>query len=594
MKLNTMFLFTVFAFLSSFVASQPGGGLGGGGMMECTDMNMLDSIDRDSLMGVLQSIAGNATGGGGLAGILAPGNLPPPLANTLQCLLTAQGITPQLLADFLGGDQMVTQNVQIGALWDDEAIIAADLWASEPKILSALPGFDGIIGLATDEESALQGGATFVTDQQREELCGPGVAAPVTSAIGSVIGNIYNCEVAPNQHDGFPICFSWPVLPSSINREYLLYKRSDGVEFSPNCISTIPNYQYNERHCVVIFDQFQNRLLPDEDGYLYMEELEIIGPLMLVGPDGPVSMEGTKFTNPRDATAYASGPVFIGSRLVPLHNDGEGLPESFFNVFGGDTMFPNSGSSVYASQGLPLEEMYRLRTYYSGGMTPDGLTGLTPVMFDRYFSLNFSSGQTLSESNAGMLLEGTDTTVTVLGLADTGPYLEEGYTPCYSDDRDNYIDIIMHVDGDATVLETMLTSFTAFSQQPGLYNPGGPGPFPFDTVRYVAPAAEQTFPIDVDMNRTREVTYCVHQDGTTSTDIATCSSWLSSMEMKQIEQGQLFASQVNVILAMLRNGTATAGNETDGTEVDRSESSANSGVLVVAIAFIVASSMLRL
>jgi len=505
------------------------------------------------------------------------------LATALQCLLSAQGIPPQALLAFLGSDQNVTQNVQIGALWDDEAIIAADLWAAEPKILSALPGFDGTIGLEGDADSALAGGATYVTDAQREQLCGPGFDGPVSSAVPQVVGNLYNCKVAPEQHDGFPICFSWPVLPSSIDRTYLLYKRSDGVEFNPNCISTIPNFQYNERHCIVIFDQFLNRLLPNEDEYLYMTELEIVGPLTLVGPDGPVSMQGTTWTNPRDQTAYASGPVFVGARLVPVHDDGEGMPASFFLVSGGNTLFPNSASVVYASEGLPIEEMYRIRTYYSGGMTPDGLTGLTPAMFDRYFALNFATGQKLNESSVGLLLDGTTTTVTVLGLAETGRSLEdleeERYTPCYVDDRDNYIDIIIHVAGDATVLETLLTSFTAFAEQPGLYNPGGPGPFPFESVRYVAPASEQTFPIDVDLNRTREVTYCVHQNGTTSTDIETCEAWSADMEMQQIEQGQVFAEQINLLLSQIRASSVTSeptGAPTAGPTAAPAASSANS------------------
>lgn len=291
-----------------------------------------DNVGADSLMAQIQTITQNATGGGGLAGVLAPGNLPPGSANALQCLLSAQGIPPAALRALLNSCRQVSDNVQIGALWDDEAIIAADLWAPNPLILSALPGFDGIIGLAGDEESAIEGGAAFITEEQREGLCGPSAEGPVTSAIAPWVGNVYNCQTAPDQHDGFPICFSWPVLPSSIDRNFFLYKRSDGVEFTPNCISAIPNFQYNERHCVVVFDQFQNRLLPNEDGYLYMAELEIIGPLMLVGPDGPVSMEGTTWTNPLDQTAYASGPLFIGSRLVPMHDDGEGMPDSFFQV----------------------------------------------------------------------------------------------------------------------------------------------------------------------------------------------------------------------------------------------------------------------
>lgn len=336
LKFLVLFL-TVFALTSA----QPGGGGGGGGMMNplCPDMD-LGSINRDVLMAQIQALTQNATGGGGLAGVLAPGNLPPSATNALQCLLSGQGLPPATLQAFLGSCQQVTENLQVGALWDDEAIIAADLWAPDPVILSALPGFDGIIGLAGDEESALAGGATFITEDQREGLCGPGVEGPVTSAVPISIGNVYNCQNVPDQHDRFPICFSWPILPSSIDRNYILYKRSDGVEFTPNCISTIPNFQYNERHCIVIFDQFQNRLLSNEDGYLYMAELEIVGPLMLVGPEGPVNMEGTTWTNPREQSAYASGPVFVGSRLVPMHDDGEGMPASFFQAFGGDTIFP--------------------------------------------------------------------------------------------------------------------------------------------------------------------------------------------------------------------------------------------------------------
>ena len=107
--------------------------------------------------------------------------------------------------------------------------------------------------------------------------------------------------------------------------------------------------------------------------------------------------------------------------------------------------------------------------------------------------INVYTGQVLSRSNSPLTINGTATVVTVLGLADVGIRIAEGYTPFYADDRDNYIDIIMHVLGDATVLESTLINVTAFSQQPGLYNPGGPGPFPFANVTYVAPAPEQTF-----------------------------------------------------------------------------------------------------
>lgn len=527
-KLATLFFCSLFLSGTAVVKAQP-----------CPPASQL-TVEQ-----LLQQIMGAAGSGGGTMDLGAMPDIPPGAIAGLQCAL-----------DGIGN---VTENVRLGLLMDDVAIIAADLWADEPKILSALPGFDGIIGLDGGTEAALAGGATFVTDEQREELCGPGFEGPASSAVPFAVGNTYTCENPIDAMDGFPICFSWPVLPSSINNTYLLYKRSDGEQFNPNCISNTPNFQYNERHCVVIFDYFLNRKLPDEEGYLYMSEIEIVGPLMLVGPDGPVSMEGTTFTNPRNQSAYDSGPVFVGARLVPLHDDGEGLPASFVTTYSTETNIPNSGSVIYESEGLPMNQLYRLRTYYSGGMTPDGLTGLSPDMFDRYFALDFSTGQTLATSKMGMMIDGTNTTVSVLGLADTGIYLEEGYTPCYLDDRDNYIDIIMHVDGDPTVLETTLTSFTAFSQQPGLYNPGGPGPFPFEGVRYVAPAPQQTFPIDVDLNRAREVTYCIHQDGTVSTDIETCTSWIEAAEMEQFENGQLFPEQVNMLLNQLRGMLASGG-----------------------------------
>jgi hypothetical protein len=296
----------------------------------------------------------------------------------------------------------------------------------------------------------------------RETFCGsPNLTRPVTSAVAYAVGNIYNCESSIDADDGFPICFS-------VKREYLLYKRSDGVEFNPKCISSIPNFEHNERHCLVIFDDFINRKNPDEDGYLYMTELEIVGPIELVGPDGPVSLQGMTHTNPRNQSAFVSGPVFVGARMVPLHNDGESLSTSYYNLFGGGSVFPNQGSILYGSDGLPSNELFRLRLYYSGGMTPDGLTGLTPAMFDRYFAINLSTGQVLSSSNSQLTINGTSTVVIVLGLADVGISIAEGYTPCYADDRDNYIDVIMHVVGDATVLESTLTNFTAFSQQPGL------------------------------------------------------------------------------------------------------------------------------
>jgi hypothetical protein len=176
--------------------------------------------------------------------------------------------------------------------------------------------------------------------------------------------------------DGLPIYFSWPILPSSI-------------------------------HCLVIFDDFFNRQLPGEEGRLWMEELEIIGPLMLVGPNGNVtSAEGLTWKpESSNFTSYVTGPVYLGARLVPLHMFGEGGPPSMVQAFGAGFL-PNSGVNLYGEAG----NLFRLRLFYSGAiMTPDGLSAVQPTMYDDYFTIMFKSGQELSASNTQMTIANSET-----------------------------------------------------------------------------------------------------------------------------------------------------------------------------------------
>ena len=154
----------------------------------------------------------------------------------------------------------------------------------------------------------------------------------------------YNCTA--DHYDGLPVCFSWPVLPSSISKESLLVTLSDGSQLHPPCIGIAPNLEFNERHCLVLFGRFGNRLPSTEPGSLFVSAVEVPegeggprggcqlhaggkqqrrshcvgqarpGPhaharlspslraaaagasLKLVGPEGPVSAEGLNFTNP--------------------------------------------------------------------------------------------------------------------------------------------------------------------------------------------------------------------------------------------------------------------------------------------------------
>ena len=47
--------------------------------------------------------------------------------------------------------------------------------------------------------------------------------------------------------DGLPICFSWPVLPSTISKEAFQVRLSNGSVVTPDCIGINPNLEFNER-----------------------------------------------------------------------------------------------------------------------------------------------------------------------------------------------------------------------------------------------------------------------------------------------------------------------------------------------------------
>ena len=293
------------------------------------------------------------------------------------------------------------------ALSGRDAIIAADLFSSRLEILSASVGFEGSIGVDTaagvgnnatlTKADALALGLAWDSAYEALDEC-PATLEDISGQtrfggqLAMATMAVWDCDRTPDAFDGFPVCFSWPVLPCSVQREHLLYRRSDGEEFHPSCISTVPNDEFNEHHCLVIFDDFINRALPGEDGRLGMESLEIVGDLLFVGPGGRlVSGRGLKRTVLPDETPYdllGGGPVFVGARLSPLTNDGEGSAirgaanNSGVDLFvNKEASSPNQADSEYGH--------YRLRLFYSGGMTPDGVTELRPDQFSEYFSLQF-------------------------------------------------------------------------------------------------------------------------------------------------------------------------------------------------------------
>ena len=87
----------------------------------------------------------------------------------------------------------------------------------------------------------------------------------------------------------------------------------------------------------------------------------------------------------------------------------------------------------------------------------------------------------------------------IVGLSDLGQKEnpDEGifYDDCYAEDRDNYIDIILVGDEAAARNITHVEIPSLEGGYSAFYNPGGPGPEPFDGVRYTAPGPADLEPV---------------------------------------------------------------------------------------------------
>ena len=437
-----------------------------------------------------------------------------------------------------------------------ELILAADIWSVEPKIMSANLGFEGIIGVETVKDAVVAAGGAWNSDLS---TCSDGSEVPLRSLTSAAdpanVYSLYDCadRSAVDHLDAVPVCFSWPVVPSSIKREHFKFTRTDGKVITPNCLSSYPNYEFNERHCVVLFDEFANRIIPAydeagvqlENGHIGIKSVEIVGPLMLAGPEGQVvdaGMLGLRKDVPIDSTPYFEGPELLSARLIPATTDGEMATPSL--DFGS---FPNSGEDLYRTN--DAQNLYRLRIYIDGGMTPNGVNGVLPTQFDDYFTINLSDGTVIDQANVPAHIEGG--TVTVLGLADLGrKSTNQEYDPiCYIEDRDNYFDVMLEVNGEAPDLAiSQVVSVLAFSKGKQLYTPGGPGTTPTPGTTYTAPSPpDQIVEVNVDLERRFEANYCessTRRGIEISTDKETCMQWLERDQLTTLNFGSVVVSDL--------------------------------------------------
>jgi hypothetical protein len=386
-------------------------------------------------------------------------------------------------------------------------LIDADYYSNTPKILGALLGFTHILGVpglngttTSDAVRARKAGGTWETLSSSSASTASTRAYTSAAAVSGIATN-YGFPL--KYTDGFPIEFSWPVLPSSVAGKDFRVVLNTGQVITPLAASITPNLEYNERSTVVIPGYYGNRIAPGQPGAIYPVRVEVAHsrhPLRLVGPGGVVvSAAGLSYGDGRTPlTAYApgSGPTLVAAKLSVMSTAGESAPKPFSSAL------PNDGVALYGSAA-----QYRLRVFTNQGFSPDGVRSLYPTDFSQFFRIETidADGVVRWLTQTGVAYQLPSGTVTVVGLADLGP-AQSSYNDSYIEDHDNQIDIVLSGDeaAIATIKAVQLPASGSYSRS---YDPGGPGNNPTPGVTYSQPGPTDTESVINALNNPMTVTY---------------------------------------------------------------------------------------
>ena len=377
-------------------------------------------------------------------------------------------------------------------LLKQDVLINADYYRDAPEILGASLGFTHILGVpglngttSADDMLARKAGGSW------ETLSSPSAGTASMRAYtsdASVSGIATNYGYPVKYTGGFPIEFSWPVLPSTVKGNAFRVVLNTGQVVTPLAASITPNLEYNERSTVVILGYFGNRIAPGQPGAIYPVKLEAApshAPLKLVGPGGVVvSAAGLTYgdgSTPMTAYNPGSGPKLVAAKLSAMSIAGESAPAPFSGSL------PNDGVALYG----PAAQ-YRLRVFTSGGFSPDGVRSVYPTDFAQFFRIETVDADGVARwlTETGVPYRLPSGTITVVGLADLGQ-AQSGYDDSYVEDHDNQIDIVLSGD-EAAIATIKAVRIPASGRYSPFYNPGGPGNNPTPGVTYSQPGPSQT------------------------------------------------------------------------------------------------------
>ena len=393
-----------------------------------------------------------------------------------------------------------------------DVIINADIWNLKPEMMAAGLGFTrivGVPGLSTSDVPLSRTQAILADGTWNTVRCANGQTPPLASFTSAVTPALVRVTYGQNVYysDGLPVEFSWPILPSALDADDFRVQLNNGVTVTPQVVSIWPNFEYNERSVAVMFGHFGNRIPPTQPGAIYPTSVTVVrgsSVLKLVGPHQrivsavgfSVRTPGSPYTAPGVPPSKRGGPTLVAAKLSLMSALGNTGPPIFRQNL------PNSGVSLYGRQAR-----FRLRMYTSGGMTPDGVTPLLPTDYDKYFRVDAvtSSGKIVRLTQAGKTYYIDGQPLRVVGLANLGRK-QASYDDCYTEVRNNYIDIVL--DGSEAAARRITTvEIPSTGRYKPLYNPGGPGNNPAPGVRYTAPSPPIAEHVMIALDNPLTVTY---------------------------------------------------------------------------------------
>jgi len=407
------------------------------------------------------------------------------------------------------------------ATFFDGDLMEADYWSEEPKILSAGLGFCDIGGIPVSmitEEIAQQAGGAWLADINCDTA---NTFTFTTTTTQQQLGLFYILQTPYGALqdgsiglDGLPIVFSWPVLTNTIDLTDFQFTLNTGEIVTPLAASSNPNWENNERNCVVVWADWGNRLPSSDPNARFPVRCEIVAddtPLTLVGPNGQLlSAVGLSWETDSSPYDENNGPRLVGAKLNYVGDGpvGEGVSNSITQQALASILAPNSEFDLYGGGD------FRLRMLTTGGFSPDGVRGVLPTDYEKFFRIHVlgENGDTVLIEQDSVDYQVLGGTLRVIGLSDLGA--PEGgdvaYDDCYTEDRDNYIDIILVGDDEAARNILFLEIPSLEGGYSAFYNPGGPGTTPYPGVSYTQPGPRDLEPVIIALDDPMRVTYNVH------------------------------------------------------------------------------------